>query len=249
MPATLAAAAATDTYRAGLASIRAELLAGLGYWWAQTVLQTDVAAGVDAWLPAAVALIARSQRLAAIAAPAYVAQFVSLSLDRAIEARPIDVEPLVGRVADGRPLGDVLPSVRPLVLTEIGAGTDPQAALQHGFQSAARIGGSETLRAGRDALDQAMVAEPHIRGKYRRVTSTDACPFCRAIAARGGVFRAQTTVHFAAHPHCSCSAEPVVHRTEDEYRRAYPTRDLPSESEAAAFWAQFNRRKAARADR
>lgn len=43
---------------------------------------------------------------------------------------------------------------------------------------------------------------------WRRHSSGSGCKFCAMLASRGAVYK-ESTVHFAAHPHCSCSASPV----------------------------------------
>lgn len=43
---------------------------------------------------------------------------------------------------------------------------------------------------------------------WRRITRAGGCSFCRMLADRGAVYR-EKTVRFAAHDHCSCTAEPV----------------------------------------
>ena len=43
---------------------------------------------------------------------------------------------------------------------------------------------------------------------WQRVTSGESCAFCRMLAGRGAVYRANTA-RFASHAHCDCSAQPV----------------------------------------
>ena len=45
-------------------------------------------------------------------------------------------------------------------------------------------------------------------GGWRRVSSGSGCKFCRMLADRGAVYRAETA-RFASHGNCHCSAEPV----------------------------------------
>lgn len=43
---------------------------------------------------------------------------------------------------------------------------------------------------------------------WRRVVSPTGCPFCRMLGSRGAVYK-EETAHFASHPNCSCTAQPV----------------------------------------
>lgn len=44
---------------------------------------------------------------------------------------------------------------------------------------------------------------------WRRVTGGHGCPFCRMLAARGAVFRDETSARFGAHDNCDCQAQAV----------------------------------------
>lgn len=64
-----------------------------------------------------------------------------------------------------------------------------------------------TMNQGRDTTLANVAADPDAKG-YRRITSGNACEFCRMLAGRGAVYQADT-VDFRAHGHCGCTAEPV----------------------------------------
>jgi hypothetical protein len=78
------------------------------------------------------------------------------------------------------------------------------------------------LQGGRDTLTDTIQSDQHARG-YERVTSGNSCEFCEVLAGRGAVY-GEESADFAAHDHCSCSAEPVFEsgeRGEGRQARAY----------------------------
>jgi hypothetical protein len=64
----------------------------------------------------------------------------------------------------------------------------------------------ETARPFRDTITTNRQRDTEAIG-WRRVTN-GGCPFCRMLAANGAIYKTNS-VRFAAHPHCSCTAEPV----------------------------------------
>lgn len=64
----------------------------------------------------------------------------------------------------------------------------------------------ETSTPYRDTITTNRKNDPQSVG-WRRIT-TGGCRFCRLLADRGAVYR-ESTVRFAAHPHCHCTAQPV----------------------------------------
>ena len=65
----------------------------------------------------------------------------------------------------------------------------------------------ETARPYRDTIVENRRRDPASVG-WRRVSSGSGCPFCKALAAKGAVFR-ESTARFAAHENCHCTAQPV----------------------------------------
>lgn len=221
MPPTLAAAQVTNTYRGGLIAVRARLLAHLTGLWRQQIDPADIRGSVTRFIGSAVVLTTAAQRIVAHAGPAYVAAYVTAATGDAVLPQQIDVEPLVGRVKDGRALGDVLPFLVPSILGNIGRGQEVTQALDSGLYATGRLCGSETLRASRDGLNGALIAEPRTSGRYRRVLSGRPCPLCIQWASQGDVFNAETA-GFAEHVHCSCTAEPAVEDVPDRFPRSIP---------------------------
>jgi hypothetical protein len=65
----------------------------------------------------------------------------------------------------------------------------------------------ETARPYRDTILENTRRDPSAVG-WRRVTRSNSCKFCRMLADRGAVYL-DTTVRFAAHGSCKCTAQPV----------------------------------------
>lgn len=63
------------------------------------------------------------------------------------------------------------------------------------------------LTGGRNMLVLATQADRQALG-FTRVTSGDACAFCRMIAGRGPVYKTEKSADFDAHGSCACAAEP-----------------------------------------
>lgn len=64
-----------------------------------------------------------------------------------------------------------------------------------------------------DAILAASVKDKRSVG-WRRINDAGACTFCRMLADRGGVYTG-STVRFASHDHCGCSAAPVFDTDRD----------------------------------
>jgi len=65
----------------------------------------------------------------------------------------------------------------------------------------------ETARPYRDTILANRRRDPEAVG-WRRISSGSGCAFCKALSARGAVFR-HDTARFAAHEGCHCTAQPV----------------------------------------
>lgn len=81
---------------------------------------------------------------------------------------------------------------------------DDDAAALSRLQS---ILASEVVRPYRDTITTNRQRDPASAG-WIRVTSGAACGFCKALAARGAVYR-QASAYFAAHDNCTCTCAPV----------------------------------------
>lgn len=81
-------------------------------------------------------------------------------------------------------------------------GSGPEAALVNVVGITSKL----VLAPSRETIVFNTSRDPDARG-FMRVTSDGACRFCRFLADRGAVYRADTA-RFAAHGHCHCSAVP-----------------------------------------
>lgn len=66
---------------------------------------------------------------------------------------------------------------------------------------------SEVVRPYRDTITTNRRSDPQAAG-WTRITSGAACGFCKALAARGAVYK-EATANFAAHDNCLCTCAPV----------------------------------------
>lgn len=69
----------------------------------------------------------------------------------------------------------------------------------------------EAARPYRDTIIGNRKRDPEAAG-WKRQTS-GGCGFCRMLAARGAIYR-ESTVRFAAHPNCHCTAVPVFNQND-----------------------------------
>lgn len=221
MPGSAAAAAVTDAYRTRLLILRGRLLAMLTAAWSATVTAEAIDAGVAMWAPSAATLTTRAQLAAAGLSVDYLAGYVGAELDEPPTRVALALAGYAGRTAGGRDLGPVLHSWLPVVIKgRIARGADPGDALAAGLYRANRMTGSLVTDAARDALADAMLADDRVTG-WQRVTRPTTCPFCRRLASRGAVYK-RDTVTFRSHPHCACTAEPVVRNVPQRFTRPLP---------------------------
>ena len=77
---------------------------------------------------------------------------------------------------------------------------------------------------------------------YKRIARGESCGFCKALAARGAVFK-KNTVYFAAHDDCQCTAAAAFvgqpHGPEADVMQytASKRRRTPAEKAAINDWA------------
>lgn len=83
-------------------------------------------------------------------------------------------------------------------------GVDPDTVLT--TERIAQVVQLESARPFRETITTNTKRDPSSVG-WRRVAG-DGCKFCRLLAGRGAIYRADTA-RFASHPHCDCTAAPV----------------------------------------
>lgn len=94
-----------------------------------------------------------------------------------------------------------------------GANPRPADALTNVFGSLSRA----VLDVHRDTVSLASVQDRASRG-WMRIGDGRSCPFCSMLISRGDVYKA-STVRFASHDHCGCSAVPTFDGTPNYYGR------------------------------
>lgn len=87
------------------------------------------------------------------------------------------------------------------------AGQTPELAARTALMRTGGVATRLVADGGRDTVRASVAADPAAQG-WRRATRAGACSFCRTLADRGGVYKADT-VAFRSHDHCGCTAEPV----------------------------------------
>lgn len=112
--------------------------------------------------------------------------------------RPYRAEPVVD-IRDEKLRVGALWAVDPLFTAE----PDATTALSR----VAEVVQYETARSFHQTMTVNTRRDPAAVG-WQRVTSGSGCRFCRMLAGRGAVYRANTA-RFASHPGCSCTAAPV----------------------------------------
>jgi hypothetical protein len=93
----------------------------------------------------------------------------------------------------------------------------------------------ETANPYRDTITTNTRRDPRAVG-WRRIAG-GGCQFCNMLAGRGAVYT-ESSAHFASHPHCRCSAEPVFDG--ERYVEASELQNLGSHDRTAAEQEELN---------
>lgn len=94
----------------------------------------------------------------------------------------------------------------------------------------------ETANPFRDTITANTRRDPRAVG-WRRISSGSGCQFCQMLSGRGAVYT-EDSAHFASHPHCHCSAEPVFDG--ERYVEASELQNLGSHDRTAAEQEELN---------
>lgn len=116
------------------------------------------------------------------------------------------------RMATGPGQSKVQGLIRGAALTGIinarRAGLPPRPSADNGLVKAIGTFTKLILAGGNNTIIGAVHDDPAATG-WVRVTSADACPFCRLLSSRGAVYRSDRSASFEPHDNCACTAEPV----------------------------------------
>lgn len=218
----------TTAYRQVLLALRAATMRDLLTLW-PIVRWSSIPTTFEQFAVAAHAIVDRDHQGALQLASAYLAAHRAAS-GIAGEPRIVPAMPL--------PREQVTTALqvtgRAQLLASSAAGMGEEAALQNAFVRVSGAASRLALAGARDTVRFSTLADEATVG-WSRATGGDACAFCRMLAGRGAVYRAETA-DFAAHDHCSCSAQPEYADlvgpgvTVREYE---PSSRVPSEADRA----------------
>lgn len=229
MAANTAAARLTEAHRLAQARLGARTVSQMLAVW--PLLDIDALDdSFPRWLRASIPIIQGNRRASAQLAANYYATFrnVTLGLDAGTFAPPLagpaSVEAVTGALVITGPAAIKKGILRGVPVTQAEAVAQTESARAAMYHS---------LQGGRDAIAEAVAADPQAVG-YARAASGDACAFCAMLASRGPVY-SEDTVDFEAHPGCHCEPEPQFSRNDPwpagsrDYQRLWndSQRDLP----------------------
>lgn len=203
MAATAEANRLTQSHRLAQARIGADTVRQMLAAW--PLLQIDDLDGTfPAWLRVATPIIRTQRRTSARLAANYLTTFRSLELGvAAAGAAPSLAETLaVDALATS-----LLVTGPAMIRSALARQVPLPKALSSAKAASAGAAMRHAMNGGRETITRTVAADPKALG-WARATSGKACAFCAMLASRGPVYN-DATVHFDAHDHCSCSAEPV----------------------------------------
>lgn len=199
MPASLRSKQLTEQYRDRLSVMRARLVQVLRRSW--RIDPEDVDGTFAQWLAMAVPSVTAAQTAGITLTSLYLAGYLSSELGRR-EAAP-GLNDYAGQDPFGRPLERALTPPVMTIKLAIGNAVDRQRAVVMGRERALRIANEATIHAPRQALLEAIDADPRMDG-YRRVT-TGTCAACASLAGR-----LLHGIRFEVHANCQCVSAPNV---------------------------------------
>ncbi|MGZ3140807.1 VG15 protein [Lentzea chajnantorensis] len=211
MAVTARGRAATARQRTAQLSIRAMLLADLTDLWGlldpQRVDET-----VGGWLGRSLDAVARYRRKSARSAADYYAELRRAEIGEAERPDVVELdEPTRARIATS-----LIVTGPTEVRSRLQAGEPAEQAAESALVAVQGAAGRHALDGGRQTLTAAGEQDQKVVA-YSRVTSADACWFCRMLASRGFVYftdHSDTNARFVGdglakfHDFCACSVEP-----------------------------------------
>lgn len=199
------AARLTETHRIAQNRLAARIVAQMAAAW-PLLDPEELDRTTERWLAVTVPLV-RAQRItSARLAANYLAAFRMLELGSTAQFTPVLAETMPTEA-----IATSLVVTGPVaVKTHMRISPIIAKAMDIGNASAAGAAMRHTLGGGRQTISDTVAADPRALG-WARATSGKTCHFCAMLASRGPVY-SDDSVHFDAHDHCSCTAEPVYHR-------------------------------------
>jgi len=193
----------TLEHRATLDTFRRDTASKLAWLWLETFDVADVNGSWTRFSVSAVPLVQDGYELSTSDAVAYLRRFrrtqgVSGSL-------PMVPPPGLDRLRVRRSLEY---TARITTLRGIQVGKTPTQAAEAALTRTLGASGRFLTEGSHATVRATVEADRQARG-YTRVTAAEPCAFCAMLAARGPVYRTQSSASFRAHDHCACTAEPL----------------------------------------
>ncbi len=162
---------------------------------------------------AGAANVVGGQHVAVEATDVFISDFLWAETNEAHLPKGMDPRDWVGLADTDAPLPAVLASSAAYVRQALAQQRPVAEAMNYGLSRATRLARSEVLGAGRRSLAELAQRTRRFSG-WRRQTSAKPCEFCAALAD-GRIHPWSKAVE--THPHCSCTAIPVVRDIRERY--------------------------------
>jgi len=221
----------TEAHRLAQIETAREVQRSLLTLWPLLSLE-DIDGTMAVWLQAALLSVMDGAKKSVDVAAAYYTAFRHAEVAGTM---PADVAAL-RFVSDPQKVATVLRLAGPEAVKQALA-RGSQTAGADGLASVLSTGQRLTLLPGRATIEAKVAADPKARGRAR-VTSGNACAFCRMLSSRGAVYGKRGD--FKAHNDCGCSLEPVMG---SNYRPS------PSVAANAEVWKAYRADRKANPDR
>lgn len=225
MATTDAGARLTLQQRAQQLAVRARTLQGLMRLW-EAVNPADLAGTIEVFTEAAVILAMQGRDESSQVAASYLKAFRTAEgipgpAPATVKAPRADRVHTAGLLR-GAALGGIIDARR----SGASVGDAKSAGLVKVVGALAKF----VLTGGWMTLTSTVQKDPVALG-WQRVTSDDACAFCRMLAARGAVYKSEKSADFVPHGTCACTAEPYYQGGSPlaqnlEYEAEYATAQL-----------------------
>lgn len=197
--------AITDAYGRRLKQVERRVMAEVERQW--RLGPGDLEERYDEWMAAAVAAITAGQLFNVRLTIGYVTAYQSAELGRPAQPPQVNPDDFVGKTYGGGDVREWAEKPRIRAKTFIKEGVPVPDAAERARINAVMDAGLHTYAAARQSMAEAIQRSGAIG--YRRRVHGETCGACLA-AANNNILMA--TEHFASHPNCDCTAEPVYDR-------------------------------------
>jgi len=227
---TAAGAALTRANQAAQLAARARSLQGLLALW-RIVDVTDLKGTIDTFARAAALLAGEGFAQSAVSAANY------YSLFRRVEGIGALIVPAAVPPPAEAIIGDLRGAALKGIIDGRRAGMNVDRAKANGLVRVSGALTKQVLAGGRMTITGAVIDDRKALG-WARVTAGEPCAFCRALAARGPVYKSERTADFQAHDHDACVPEPVYEGTPGKTGAPAAAAAYADEFRTAQAWAR-----------